>query len=224
MVDSLGAAASTAALSGSSTTAGASGSLLNKDDFLRLLVTQLRHQDPLSPLDQNQLLAQTTQFAQLEGLMNLNKVLSDFASQTTSNGVVAAAPLLGKTVTSAGSSFTVGETGAVTLPYTLTGSGAPVLIQISDQQGNVVRTITAHPGQAGAHTYEWDGKNASGQPVAPGSYYYRVAALGGGNSSTPPVASVAIGTLEGLEVRNGTVLYRLGGALVYPGDIIDVQI
>jgi flagellar basal-body rod modification protein FlgD len=221
MIDTTGITAASGAGTGPTAAATTKGPTLTKDDFLRLLVTQLQHQDPLNPLDQNQFLAQTAQFSQLEQLVNINDALAQLVTSSGSSGVTGAAALLGRTVKTSGACFQFDGSGA-TLPYALSGAKVPVQIQIFDQQGNVVRAINASPGALGDFTATWDGKDASGRAMASGTYYYRVAAMNAGG--TRGVATVAGGTLTGIEVSNGVVLYRLGDVLIRPDDIVDVQV
>ena len=219
MIDSIFPTATTGAVAGPSAAPAVPGKALSKDDFLQLLVVQLTHQDPLNPLDQNQFLAQTAQFSQLEQLVNINESLSALVGKSGSSDVAGAAALLGKTVKAAGSSFALQGAGA-SLPYTLEGATVPVQIQILDPQGTVVRTINATPDKLGQQLAVWDGQDANGRTMSAGTYYYRVAAMNG----TGAVASVAAGVLTGLEVNGGVVQYRLGKALIRPEDVIDVRL
>jgi flagellar basal-body rod modification protein FlgD len=211
--------------SGAAATAAAPqlpGQTLTKDDFLKLLVTQLRHQDPLNPLDQNQFLSQTAQFTSLEQLTNIGKALENLAAANTSSGVAEAAILLGKTVKVSGSGVALPEGGSASLPYTIEGRAGPVRLQIVDPQGNVVRTLDANPGATGTFAATWDGRDAGGTRLTAGNYYYRVSPLTGAGSET--IASVTQGVLSGFEITGGTVRYRLGGVLIRPDDIIDVRL
>jgi flagellar basal-body rod modification protein FlgD len=219
MIDSIFPTPTTGAVAGPTAAPAVPGKTLSKNDFLQLLVTQLTHQDPLNPLDQNQFLAQTAQFSQLEQLVNINESLSALVGKSGSSDVAGAAALLGKTVKAAGSSFALQGAGA-SLPYTLEGATVPVQIQIFDPQGNVVRTISATPDKLGQQVAVWDGQDANGRTMSAGTYYYRVAAMDG----TGAVASVAAGALTGLEVNGGVVRYRLGKALIRPEDVIDVKL
>ena len=222
MIDSIFATTTTGgAVPGASAAPAVPGKTLTKEDFLQLLVTQLTHQDPLNPLDQNQFLAQTAQFSQLEQLININESLSALVGKSGASDVAGAAALLGKTVKAAGSSFALQGAGA-SLPYTLEGATVPVQIQILDQQGAVVRVISAIPDKLGEQVAVWDGKDANGRAMSAGTYYYRVDAMNG--AGTGAVASVAAGVLTGLEVNGGAVRYRLGKALIRPEDVIDVRL
>ena len=200
---------------GSDTARQLSGQTLGKDDFLRLLLTQLQHQDPLNPMDNTQFIAQTAQFTSLEQLQNINTALGKLTAASTASGVSQAAALLGKTVKTAGS-------GPVSLPYSLAGASAPVHVEVLDQDGNVLRSMDIGSKPAGAYTAQWDGRDSAGHPMASGRYYYRVSAVGGTGGSDG-VASAAEGPLTGFEVRGGALRYRLGTALIRPEDIVDVR-
>jgi len=209
-------------VAGAGTTAQPGSTSLGKDDFLRLLVTQLQHQDPLNPLDQNQFLSQTAQFTALEQLQNINTALGNLTAQSVSSGLAQSAALLGRTVKVSGSNFTFDGATAVSLPFTVEGAATPVHVEILDQQGNLVRGVDVNATAPGAYAATWDGLDGAGHRMTAGSYYYRVSALGG-TSGSDTVASAAQGVLTGFEVNGGTLLYRLGSALIRPEDVIDVR-
>ena len=194
---------------------------LGKDDFLKLLMTQLTHQNPLDPMDMNQLLSQTAQLTQVEQLQNLNQSLLYLAAATTASGVTQASMLIGKTGKVTGSNVAFDGRSPVQLPYTLVGAGAPVQVQVLDSSGNVLRTLNANPRTPGEYAATWDGKDANGKPVSAGTYYYRVAAASGGDGTTAAYAKT--GTITGFEVLGGQLYYQIGGSLVRPEDVISVQ-
>jgi flagellar basal-body rod modification protein FlgD len=222
MIDSQGVTMGGAAVAGSDVAAQVGSKPLGKDDFLKLLVTQLRNQDPLNPLDQNQFLSQTAQFTALEQLQNINQTLTDLKATSASSGMAQAATLLGKTVKVAGRDFLFDGAVPVLLPFNLEGSAGQVQIQVLDQQGSLLRTLNGGAGQPGDYQAIWDGRDSAGRTLTPGTYYYRVAVLAG-TGAPDAAASAAQGLLSGFEVRGGALLYRLGGALVRPEDVMDVQ-
>lgn len=71
-------------------------SMLGKDDFLRILVTQLQNQDPTQPLQDREFIAQMAQFTSLEQMTNMNKSLSTLAESQTLGGL---SGMIGKQVT-----------------------------------------------------------------------------------------------------------------------------
>lgn len=193
------------------------GAVLDRDDFLRLLVTQLRHQDPLSPLDQHQFLLQTAQFASLEQLMAISDGIQRLAAAPTGEpNLLQAAALLGTHAVAAGALVDFdGE--PITLSVTVEGSGGTVEVDVLDAAGQRVRRLSAGPLEPGAHELVWDGRDDHGRALAPGSYLYRVRLVG------DPVGSrvfVVQGQVTGVERRAGAVLLRIGEALVPVADLL----
>jgi flagellar basal-body rod modification protein FlgD len=121
-------------------------SILGKDDFLKLLVAQLQHQDPLQPTDQSQFMSQMAQFSTVEGLTNLQ---SSMTSMNQSTAVSQAVGLIGKEITyvKADGSTASGTAGSVSLD-----SGA-VTVHIGDTDvalGDVIGIADASGAAAGA--------------------------------------------------------------------------
>ena len=190
------------------------GPALGKNDFLKLLITQLRNQDPLNPLDQNQFLSQTAQFTSLENLQNISSQLAEMKLLSQGQTLAQGASLLGKTATAAGRDVTLGL-GPAELPFLLAGEG-PVQIDVLDAKNSVVRHLTTDPLASGLQTVTWDGRDATGEPLTPGVYHYRV---------TPPPGAVAVaaqGTLTGMTPTGTGVVYHVGDATVRADDLITV--
>jgi flagellar basal-body rod modification protein FlgD len=206
--------------SGGASSAGSNA--LGKDAFLKLLITQLRYQDPLNPLDQNQFLSQTAQFNSLEQLQSINKELASLSEARTQPDLGQAASLLGKTVQIADRDFQFAGASAPGLSFNLDGRATNVQITIFDEQGSAVRTLSTGGLDAGAHSVDWDGLDDSGQLMMPGTYTYRVVAAGTTDASAP-TAWVDQGTVTGLRSQGGQVLYQVGNALVTQDDIVSVH-
>lgn len=190
------------------------GPTLGKQDFLKLLITQLRNQDPLNPLDQNQFLAQTAQFTSLENLQNISSQLAEMKSLAQGQSLTQGASLLGKNAIAMGRDVTLGVAGA-SLDFTVQTPGM-LQLQILDAQNTVVRTLTTTTDAPGEYEVPWDGFDASGQSVTPGVYHYRVIPQGG------TIATAAQGTLSGMTPTAAGVVYHLGDAVVRADDLITV--
>lgn len=190
------------------------GPTLGKQDFLKLLITQLRNQDPLNPLDQNEFLAQTAQFTSLENLQNISTQLSEMKSLAQGQSLTQGAALLGKTAAASGRDVSVGIAGA-SLSFDVQTAGA-LQLQILDGQNNVVHAIATSTEEPGQYSIAWDGLNTKGESVAPGVYHYRV--VPDGNT----VAFAAQGTLSGMTPTANGVVYHLGDAIVRADDLIAV--
>ena len=125
--------------------AGTSKSALGKDDFLKLMLMQLKYQDPMSPMDSSQYSAQLAQFSSLEQLSNMNSLLemsvnANFQlTQAVSNTMTAA--LIGKEVKLTGNEITYNGQESTGLGYNLSGEANSVEIKIYNETGTLIRTI-----------------------------------------------------------------------------------
>ncbi len=215
MIDSLSSSLT------STMTAAKPSTGLGKDDFLKLLITQLRYQDPLSPLDQNQFLAQTAQFSSLEELQSIGRSIAALQTTTANASLTQGAGLLGKTAKVASGSATFDGVNDALLPVTLDGAASHVKVDILDGQSKVIRTLTTGAAPAGQLAVTWDGKDGAGQGLLAGTYNYRVSASGSAGAS--PLAFVTEGVLTGLSSQDGRVSYRLGDRFVTTEDIVDLH-
>ncbi len=203
-----------------SATTGA-GPTLGKNDFLLLMIAQLKNQDPLSPMDQNQFLAQTAQFTSLEDLQNIDSDIQSLKSAMSGSGLTASAGLVGHTVyASTGTAQWDGQTPAP-LTFTVDGSPSHVEVDVVDSQGSIVSQMSTGPLAAGTQQVTWNGTNDQGQGMTPGTYTYRVTASGA--PGTTPLAYATAGAVSGVTQSNGSVLYRIGSATVNPTDIVQIQ-
>jgi flagellar basal-body rod modification protein FlgD len=194
--------------------ASSGNATLGKQDFLKLLITQLRNQDPLNPLDQNQFLAQTAQFTSLENLQNISGQLSEMNTRAQSQALTQGASLLGKAATAVGRDVVLGASGA-SLEFTVQAPG-DLQLQILDAQNTVVRQLSTTASTPGVFNVAWDGFDAAGRSLSPGVYHYRVVPQGSA------LAVAAQGTLSGMTPGAAGVVYHLGNAVVRADDLISV--
>lgn len=200
------------------------GGTLDKDDFLRLLITQLRNQNPLQPVDQTEFIAQTAQLTSLEQLTNINKTLEAMKSIGAGggSGILSAAGLIGRTVRVAGRGFSSDGAGAV-LPFALDGPATQVALDIVDKDGTLLRRLDLGARAAGVHEIRWDGRDRAGRPLAAGAYFFKVTAEGRPGAAAP-VAVAAEGQVTGATTaEDGRVYYRLGDTVARLDDVVDVR-
>ncbi len=207
----------------SSSASAKSGSTLGKDDFLKLMVAQLRNQDPLNPVASADFVAQTAQFTSLEELQNINTTLTSLASEMGGySHVTSASALLGKTVSYNGSSVALDGNSGASLGYTLPAAAKTVLVQVVDSSGNAVRTLKIGEQGAGAHQVQFDGKADDGTKLPAGSYTYQVAALdSAGNVLSGPYTGM--GSVAGIRNDGGTLVLQVGTQNVPLGYVVGVM-
>lgn len=187
---------------------------LGKDDFLQLLVEQLTHQDPTEPMDNKEFISQLAQFSSLEQMSNMNDSLTEslnwdyLLSQTISNTM--ATSLIGRNVRADSSQIYLQNAGAADIAVNLDRTTTELTVKISDEDGNVVRTITEHGMDQGDHVINWDGTDDSGVQVASGMYTVSVSGMdANGNSFTP--SQYLEGEVEGVIYKDGYALLRING-------------
>lgn len=154
--------AATSAAGAASTTSAATlgpGGKMGKDEFLKILVAQLRHQDPLNPMQGNEMAVQLAQFSSVEQLMNLNQSFEGQASLQTAiaqalNGTTAVG-MIGRDVRAVGEQVTV-QNGVATVDAVVERAGRGVL-RVYDANGRelAVRELGSVPG--GAQSFRLDG-------------------------------------------------------------------
>src|SRR3954466_6548855 len=157
MADAIGA--TTAAPKDSATSAlGRARLAENFDTFLSLLTTQLKNQDPLSPLDSNQFTQQIVQMTGVEQQLLTNDLLKKLVGNTGS-GVSTAVSLIGKEVRAESADAGM-KGGKATWTYNLDRAASDVKLEVLNDKGAVVRSIAPTDNKAGDHTFAWDGKSA----------------------------------------------------------------
>lgn len=163
-----------------STTTAKSKNTLGKDDFLKMLLAQLKNQDPLNPMDSAQYSAQLAQFSTLEQVTNLNQNMKDFlntnllTSQAINNAL--SANLIGKDVKIDNQTFEYNGQDKITFGYNLGQSTNKVNIKIYDANGNLVKQFENINSNAGDNTFEWNFENSNGLKVQKGSYRVEIEA------------------------------------------------
>jgi flagellar basal-body rod modification protein FlgD len=191
----------------------------NFSTFLTLLTTQLKNQDPTSPMDSNQFTQQLVMYSQVEQQINTNDSLKTLITQGTSNAATMAANYLGKKV-----SITTGNAslsgGTASWTYNLSGNAATNQLSVVDANGKTVFTTTGAT-TTGNSTFTWDGKDNNGNQLADGTYKLTVtAADSAGNDIKSSVASA--GTVSQIDMTVSPPKLVVGGMEVDLSDIAAV--
>lgn len=177
---------SSSGLGGLASSAGTGGD--SEQRFLKLLVTQLKNQDPLNPLDNAQLTSQLAQMSTVSGIEKLNSAFEAMLAQSGSSQVLQSASLIGRTVLVPGNALGVKQGVDVPFALDMPGAADSVKVTVKSASGDVVRTFDLGALQPGVKTLSWDGKTDSGVAVAEGTYTFSVVAM----AAEAGVASAAL--------------------------------
>jgi flagellar basal-body rod modification protein FlgD len=205
--------ASSSTISGSATTTRQPGGALGKDEFLKILVTQLRNQDPLSPMDSSQFASQLAQFSSLEQLIQLNEGLATqtaaSASSTLAINTSLGASLIGRTVLASGSQLIVGSSEQLSVTADIGGTGTANIV-VLDASGREVARRTLGTVSAGRQTLSWD-NDVDGVPeLMSGTYTYELTVTNSDGAAVQ-VQPFVRGRVDGVSFQNGSVVLRVGG-------------
>jgi flagellar basal-body rod modification protein FlgD len=213
--------ASTSASSASApsrSTATASSAAEIQDRFLKLLVAQMRHQDPLNPLDNAQVTTQLAQISTVSGLDKLNASLSGLTASLMSAQSAQSASLIGRQVYASGSTLALGAAGnKATAAVDVKEPATSVSVVIADANGALVRRLELGARAVGTTTFEWDGKADSGIKAPAGTYVFQVSAVRG--NTAVAAEPLSVGKVNGVSVSDGMMLTLDSGGNVALNDI-----
>jgi len=191
-------------------------SVLSKDDFLKLLITQLQYQDPTSPMDTEKILSQTSDLASLETQQNTNKALEALAASFKQNKNFAAVAAIGKYAK---------LDPVIKLTKNKDGSMKPVSfglefaedvkagqIEIYDDKNRLVKTMKIDETTKGKHDFTWKGLTDAGEKASAGDYkiYARYTTVDGVNLT----ADFGSYKIESVKFEDNKTYLKLNGAFV----------
>ena len=197
------------------------GGKLGKNEFLKLLVTQLRYQDPMNPLQGEEMAAQLAQFSSLEQLVNIGDALK--TQQTGNDALVAAVTnstamnTIGKEVTAVGDQVYLPSDGKATVSCTSAGSGQGTLT-ITDANGKVLGTRNLGYVASGANTFDI---GTAGAGLKEGGYRYYVD-VKGGDGKAVEVETYTKARVDGITYGSDGALLTAGPLRIKPGSIIKI--
>ncbi|OCC16267.1 Flagellar basal-body rod modification protein FlgD [Dissulfuribacter thermophilus] len=182
---------------------------LDREDFMKLFVTQLQYQDPMNPMQSAEMATQVAQFNMVDLMYKNNEAITKLVDATEASSLTESVSFLGKDVTYKGSAVRLTEGGADPVKIQLDKPSASTLVTITDEQGRIVRNIDIGGIQGEKTEFVWDGKDDAGETVNPGTYFMTVTALDqeGNNLDTTLWTQ---GTVVGLKTEvNGNIALSL---------------
>ncbi len=193
---------------------------LTQDDFMNLFITQLKYQDPLQPLDNNQMATQMAQFNTVDALAKMNDTLNQMMTNQASLNNLQAGSLIGKKIEAKGNSLSIQQGVVSDGAYQLAQPGN-ANIQIFDSNGNLVRQIAPGYKDTSLQRIGWNGKNQQGMTLPDGTYTFRVLAADQKGQAVT-ATTYRVGTVDGVSFENGTAYFQMGGNKVSFSDILAI--
>jgi flagellar basal-body rod modification protein FlgD len=178
------------------------------DRFLKLLITQMKNQDPLNPLDNAQVTSQMAQISTVSGIDKLNATLQNMAASFSANQSLQAASMIGHGVLVPGSTMQLSDgvaMGGVDLPQSVD----QMTVTIRDMAGNVIHSMDLGPKESGVNAFAWDGATDTGNAAANGIYNFSVSTLQAGKKIDG--STLAIGQVNSVSPGAGGMLLDVSG-------------
>ena len=151
---------------------------VSEDRFLKLLVAQMKNQDPLNPLDNAEITSQLAQLSTVTGIDKLNATLEAMMGSTKSTQSLQAAGMIGRGVLASGSTVNL-SAGEAQFGVELSASADRATVIIRDSSGRPVRHLDLGPSPAGVVALRWDGLTDAGVAAGDGTYALEVSAVAG---------------------------------------------
>ena len=208
--------------SGVNTTSSSGINILGKDDFLNLLVTQLQHQDPLSPMESAEFTSQLAQFSSLEQMSNVNTNLEVLQLYQASINNSQAVGFIGKTIKALGNSIGVADGVADQIHFELDKDASDVIVQIYNSGNKLIKTIKPGGLNAGEQNVKWDGTDNDNNKVPDGTYTFKVIATD--TDQKPVSVTTSITALVSGVAFKDNITYLLAGNQEIPiGSVFEVM-
>ncbi|MBU0688781.1 MAG: flagellar hook assembly protein FlgD [Gammaproteobacteria bacterium] len=206
MVDSVNnstaGASATSSLTAASTDIGAT-----QDRFLKLLVTQMKNQDPLNPMDNAQVTSQMAQLSTVTGIDKLNSTVQALSSSMMATQSLQAVSMIGHVALTDGDSMSLAN-GSAYGGVELTQPADKVTVQITDNKGVLVRTLHLGAQESGIVDFSWDGMTDGGATADDGTYTFSAVSDLSGKKSD--VATLSYGLVNSVAQSSSGVTVNIG--------------
>jgi len=202
-------------------TAGTGSAEELKNEFLQLLITQIKNQDPLKPLDNAEFTSQLAQLSTLEQLQAMNDSMTQDLVYTQSLNNTMMLGLVGRTAVVEGDQVAVTD-GEASSSHLQSESAGVATVTVRDENGDVVRTFTQTVA-AGWSELTWDGLGTDGQAAPDGDYTLSVEVADNEGADVESVVYMS-GLVESIRFENNLALLHIAGRDYYASEIARVGI
>ncbi len=167
---------------------------LDKDDFMRIMITEMKHQDPTKPMDTDRMATQMAQVTSVEQMKNVAAAVDRLAEKSNAGDRLAMSNMIGKNVTVDKGRF-VHQKGTISpINFDLPVDAEKVKLSIQNEKGEEIASRELEPQKSGSNTYNWDGVNTSNIQSVSGNYIVRVDAedAKGNKISVDPISKESV--------------------------------
>lgn len=218
MIDAVGSSKAEVAAA-----AASHATTIDQNEFLTLFIAQIQNQDPLSPLNPEELTAQLAQFASLEQLTGVNDRLDHLVDAGRPSTTAALLGLLGREVSFDGSRIGVEKGQAPAIDYRLDAAAEGATATIRDASGALVTTVDLGRLGPGEHTFQFDGKDSRGQIVSDGIYQVSITTSATAGGVPTPLSLIATAPVDGIDFTSDPPVLVVGGRRISLDEVQRVQ-
>jgi flagellar basal-body rod modification protein FlgD len=195
---------------------------LGRETFMKLLVAELKNQDPMDPMQSREMVSQLAQLSSVEKLGSIDDRLNALDNSNKADASLQSAGLVGHTVTGNLNQLPLNDVNKPEGAFTLAAKADAVTIKVRNAAGELVRTIEAGAQGIGPKKFAWDGRTDKGMRAQEGPYTFEVSATDAKGNIVP--ASTAIsGLVTEVTYESGAPQVVVGGARIPLGDITSIQ-
>jgi len=211
-IDAYGNTATTATTTASSTTAVKNKTSLSKNDFMTLLLAELKHQDPTKPTDTQAILTQTSQLSSLDASTKMNATLEKLSKSMSNSQEFSTIAAIGKTADLGSDAISHDKGTNTTFKLYFPKDVKNGTVSITDGNGDVVKTLNVDAESAGIHQFQWDGSNSAGKQA--GSGVYHVTSKYTDTKGTAQQTKLGVYPIEAVRFDKGDALIKVGSSYV----------
>lgn len=153
---------------------------LGQQDFLKLMITQFKNQDPFEPMDNGDFLGQLAQFSTVSGIDSLNQGFAGLSESMQSDQLLQASTLVGRSVLASGNIGWLEDGGEISGALELESSASNVQVEITNAAGELIQRIDLGEQQPGLAKFTWDGRDIDNDPAPEGHYLVSTRVIRGG--------------------------------------------
>jgi flagellar basal-body rod modification protein FlgD len=196
---------------------------LGQSDFLTLMITQFKNQDPFKPMENGEFLGQLAQFSTVSGIDALNSSFAGLANTISGEQALQAANMVGRSVLAVTDVAYLGAEGKVNGLIELESSASNVQIEILNEAGEVLQTLNLGEQPAGLVRFSWDGRNSAGEQLDPGQYQFKARVVRG--TQVESAATALQSSIESVTLGQfgaGMLLNLTGGGSLSLGQVYQI--